>query len=327
MVSTVGRSTGGSAPRTDGTSRRENRHRRARQRLIGAAPVVETSIRMPGGHAVHRAHACFTGAATSNGGDILVVEVENRSPVPFAVALAVRPYNPEGLALVERIGLDGGTDGDRGWSHRDAVATAARGGGSVDVQRGRQRAGRARGRCSSRHDPEQPARRSRHGSGGARVSAATYGDVAGRAADGLDESYALGAVPRVAVSTLRPRSRPRSRLPSRSRVDGRRRAGTACGSSYPTRRLQEAVDANRRFLLALHDGPDITPGPSPYAGSGSVTPCSCSPRSAATATRRTLPRCCTRTRRGNGSTACSSATRMSGTRTGARCGRSPSTGA
>jgi GH15 family glucan-1,4-alpha-glucosidase len=34
--------------------------------------------------------------------------------------------------------------------------------------------------------------------------------------------------------------------------------------ALPDPRLQEAVDANRRFLLALHDGPDITPGPSTY---------------------------------------------------------------
>ena len=32
----------------------------------------------------------------------------------------------------------------------------------------------------------------------------------------------------------------------------------------PDPRLQEAVDANRRFLLALHDGPDITPGPATH---------------------------------------------------------------
>ena len=35
--------------------------------------------------------------------ELAVVEVENRSSVPFAVAFGVRPYNPEGLAVVERI--------------------------------------------------------------------------------------------------------------------------------------------------------------------------------------------------------------------------------
>src|SRR5206468_2189465 len=38
-------------------------------------------------------------------GDLLVVDIENASPAPFVAALAVRPYNPEGLAVVERIEL------------------------------------------------------------------------------------------------------------------------------------------------------------------------------------------------------------------------------
>jgi nucleotide-binding universal stress UspA family protein len=36
-------------------------------------------------------------------GDHVVIEVENRSAVPFAVALVVRPFNVEGLAAIERI--------------------------------------------------------------------------------------------------------------------------------------------------------------------------------------------------------------------------------
>src|SRR5438874_1753251 len=73
-----------------------------RQRLVGAAPVVETAMRVPSGDAVHRAYAIQAGG---EGGELVVVEIENRSPLPFVAALAVRPYNPEGLAVVERIGL------------------------------------------------------------------------------------------------------------------------------------------------------------------------------------------------------------------------------
>ena len=42
-------------------------------------------------------------------GELVVVEVENQSPVPVAVAFALRPYNPEGLAAVGSIALEGTT--------------------------------------------------------------------------------------------------------------------------------------------------------------------------------------------------------------------------
>ena len=54
---------------------------------------------VPGGDAVQRAYA------VQGADELVVVEVENRSRLPFALALAVRPYNPEGLAVVERIGI------------------------------------------------------------------------------------------------------------------------------------------------------------------------------------------------------------------------------
>lgn len=73
------------------------------QRLLDAAPVVETSLRVPGGHAVHRAWC-----ARHGGAEWAVVEVENRSRQPVAVALAVRPARPDGLGRVERIGFAGG---------------------------------------------------------------------------------------------------------------------------------------------------------------------------------------------------------------------------
>jgi hypothetical protein len=57
---------------------------RVRQRLIGAAPVVETAVRVPGGEAVHRAFAVRAPD------ELVVIEIENCSRVPFAVALAVR---------------------------------------------------------------------------------------------------------------------------------------------------------------------------------------------------------------------------------------------
>src|SRR5438309_5652556 len=70
-----------------------------RQRLVDAAPVVETAMRVPGGDVIHRAYAVQADE------EFVVVEIENRSRLPVALALAVRPYNPEGLAVVERIAL------------------------------------------------------------------------------------------------------------------------------------------------------------------------------------------------------------------------------
>src|SRR5438309_1508886 len=70
-----------------------------RQRLVDSAPVVETVMRVPGGDAVQRVYAVQAHE------ELVVVEVENASTLPFALALAVRPYNTEGLAVVERIAL------------------------------------------------------------------------------------------------------------------------------------------------------------------------------------------------------------------------------
>ncbi|MGE3833183.1 MAG: hypothetical protein AB7H43_00175 [Acidimicrobiia bacterium] len=75
-----------------------------RQRLLEGAPVVETSMRVPSGDAVHRVHAVREG-----GHELVVVEVENRSPAPVALALAVRPYDGRSLVAVGRIELVDGT--------------------------------------------------------------------------------------------------------------------------------------------------------------------------------------------------------------------------
>jgi hypothetical protein len=73
------------------------------QRRVDAAPVVETSMRVPGGDAIHRAY----GVRDASGGDLLVVEIENATAIPFAVALALRPYGPTSMVAVERIALAG----------------------------------------------------------------------------------------------------------------------------------------------------------------------------------------------------------------------------
>lgn len=51
-----------------------------RQRPLGGTPVVETAIRVPGGDAIQRVFA------VADAGGMVVIEVENASPLPFAVA-------------------------------------------------------------------------------------------------------------------------------------------------------------------------------------------------------------------------------------------------
>jgi hypothetical protein len=236
---------------------------RVRQRLIGASPVVETSVRVPGGFAVHRAYACLAGPAGRDESEIVVVEVENRSPVPFAVALAVRPYNPEGLAVIERIGLHEGT--------------------TVTVD------GRVAMLLPKR--PAQVAASTFHAGDSALTVLADGAKPGNIPSDLRDEAgmaqaafvYPLPhtATLRVALPMVPPRRTRRSSLtrrrveqapsfppviPSAEQVARGWAAQTRQGMQLvlPDPKLQEAVDANRRFLLALHDGPDITPGPSTY---------------------------------------------------------------
>lgn len=78
-----------------------------RQRLLGASPVVETRVRVPSGDAIHRAY----GARGASGAPVVVVEVENRSKVPFAVAFAVRPVGTGTVREVTAEGTEVRVDG------------------------------------------------------------------------------------------------------------------------------------------------------------------------------------------------------------------------
>lgn len=74
-----------------------------RQRLLDHAPVVETAMRVPGGDVLHRAYTVVAGPGEPG---YVVVEIENRTAVPVAVALAVRPYGPLGAVPVRHVGFD-----------------------------------------------------------------------------------------------------------------------------------------------------------------------------------------------------------------------------
>ena len=66
-----------------------------RQRLVGDVPVVETLLRVPGGDVVWRVF----GARPAGGGEALVVELENGTRSPVALAVAVEPATSRRLRL------------------------------------------------------------------------------------------------------------------------------------------------------------------------------------------------------------------------------------
>lgn len=76
-----------------------------RQSLISGSPVVETRLRVPSGDAVHRAYA----ARSIDGSEAIVIEIENASTIPFAVALAVRPHGQAEVGRIDSIELSGTT--------------------------------------------------------------------------------------------------------------------------------------------------------------------------------------------------------------------------
>lgn len=226
-----------------------------RQTLIGDAPVIETRMRVPGGDMVHRTYA-INATAADGGRDLVIVEIENDSAVPVAVAFGVRPYDVEGLSTIERIEL------------HDTTVTVD---GQVAL-------------VLPKEPNEVAASTFRDGDCAATVfagdaSASFPTDLhceAGLAQAAFVYPLPHSATIRVAmpIDARSPRGRfgrrPAERaetfpaaVPTADQVASGWRAQTDRGMRLvlPDERMQSAVDANRRYLLLLHDGDDITPGP------------------------------------------------------------------
>jgi hypothetical protein len=231
-----------------------------RQRLVDATPVVETAMSIPSGDAVQRVYAVRRSSA-EGGGELVVVEIENASPVPVALALAVRPYNPEGLAVIERIDLRG-----------SAVAVDGR--VALLLPRPPRRVA-----ASTFHDGDSAA--TVFGGGAGERWVAPVRDPAGLAQAAFVYPLAHGATFRAAIPleggtrARRPAAAHRrlmaapafpEALPPASAVAAGWRSQSDRGMRLvlPDDRLADAVAANRRFLLLLHDGDEITPGPATY---------------------------------------------------------------
>ena len=72
-----------------------------RQRLRGSGPITETAVRVPSGDVVQTVYAALVAGRT-----VAVIEVENQSPVPVALAIALRPQTLDGdpgALTVERL--------------------------------------------------------------------------------------------------------------------------------------------------------------------------------------------------------------------------------
>jgi hypothetical protein len=82
-----------------------------RQRRVDGAPVVETAVRVPGGDVVQRSYAARATSSTDGGprwdGACVVVELENRTAVPVALALVLRPLTLEGPGSLGEVSADG----------------------------------------------------------------------------------------------------------------------------------------------------------------------------------------------------------------------------
>jgi hypothetical protein len=226
-----------------------------RQSRDGSGPVIETAMRIPGGDAVHRTYA-LPASPAEGVGELVVVEVENRSPVPVAVAFALRPYNADGLVAAGQILLDGGTvivDG-----RAALLLPRPPAGVATSVL--------AAGDCLQRVVTGQ----------------ATAGSLDVEDPDGLAQAAVVYPLPhratiRVAMPLAAERRAHRSRPPA---VDTTRwpAPGDVARSwqahlrrglrvELPEPRLQAAVDANRADLLVFHTGDGAAP---PWAGETSV---------------------------------------------------------
>ncbi|MGH9209369.1 MAG: hypothetical protein ACRD2C_01660 [Acidimicrobiales bacterium] len=238
-----------------------------RQRLVDATPVVETALRIPGGDAIQRVYAIRrssqeTTSDAAGTDEVVMVELENRSKLPFALALAIRPYNPEGLSVIERVSL-----------HDDTTATVD---GRVALLLPKPP---SRFAASTFHDGDSAAvvmdgKATEAWPGSVRC-------VAGLAQAAFVYPLAHGATLRVALPLV-PESRTRRRglarrrvakapafpkaVPSAANVASGWQAQSRQGMQLdlPDPQLTEAIDANRRFMLLLLDGDEITPGPSTY---------------------------------------------------------------
>ena len=235
-----------------------SREAAVRQSRVGGAPVVETTMRIPGGDAIHRAYALP--ASATGAGELVIVELENRSAVPVAVAFAVRPYNPDGLAGLGLIEMDDHSlrvDGRLALHLPRPPAGAA---GSILVAGDcvyRVTSGQATPGVLDVEDPDRLAQMAvvyplPHRSM-IRVAMPLAAERP-RSTAGVPRRHSPGDLP-PAIDT--------TRWPSADDVARGWQAHLRRGLrvELPDPRLQAAVEANRADLLLFHTGDNVSPAP------------------------------------------------------------------
>jgi hypothetical protein len=227
-----------------------SRSHRLRQWPDAAGSCIRTGVELPGGG---QADAGVY-ALRARSGEYVAVEVTNHTDRPLTLAFAVRPYNPEGLAVVEDIAVNDKAitvDGERAVMlgerpDRVAISTFHSGDclqqfteGTADTFRPVQT-----------HDPA-----------GLATAAVTYPlrpAETRRVLLPLPPTPGTGPDRRLPVLVRE--------APSAADTSERWQRVLDRGLSVrlPDDRLQEAVDANRTYQVVLHDPGSITPGPLTY---------------------------------------------------------------
>ena len=240
-----------------------SRDRTIGQDLYDGKPIVQTRLFVDEDRpVVQRVYAEVLGDGLNRGGEVAVVELENRAGRPVTVAIALRPYNPEGLAVISDIDVanDQVTVNRNELAlllpHRPksmALSTFGRGDVANVIRRGL--AGGAADR--SVHDPAGLAT-------GAFLYDLPPGEVirfASPLVPGEEQKRRRGPIERF-------KRWPEVNMQPRGSAEIARawEAPLAHGMrvELPDEALAEAVDANRAYQLLLHDPGSITPGPFTY---------------------------------------------------------------
>jgi hypothetical protein len=232
------------------------RSRSVRQRLLDGTPVVETAMRVPGGDVLHRAY----GFHSTELGPCIAVEIENRTAVPVALALAVRPYHPLGRTAVTAIAVDGPVvhvDGRPAVLLPRAPAEIRTGDGSGDV------AGALLAGTGASDGARTADARVEDGGGGATVALVVplAHTAVFRAVLPLVPPAPLAGARRRAAATA-PLAYPEN-VPAAEQVakGWRSQTGRGLRVELPDERLQQAVDAAVGHLLLAQGGEDVVAWP------------------------------------------------------------------
>jgi hypothetical protein len=218
------------------------------QRLVRACPVVETVLESNGGQLRHRAYCPLDQ-------DIVAVEIHNDSGADVSVAFALRPYNPEGLAVVERLEVREGRVLIEGRTALYLPGTPTLSAVSTFAE------GDCLNRVKDRIASPPGAVRDEAGL----IQAAYVYELSPRAT--IAAAAPLPHQRRHGLRTrLRARTTARPQFPTSDQVVAgwKRELERGMRIQLPDSDLQDAVDANRAYMLVLLDGDEITPGPFTY---------------------------------------------------------------